>query len=342
MTPPTAPDSAQAFSTLSPDQVLSDVEALGLRCTGSCFALNSYENRVYEIELEEDASTETLHPIHRRRVVKFYRPARWSREQILEEHAFLSDLASAEVPVVNTLSSANGHTLHTSETTGLMYTLFPKVGGRIPQEPTDEQLLQIGRLIARMHNVGAEKEANHRLRLTAKTYGMDNLQFLLENGWVPVNLQERYETAARRICTHAEAALSGLPQMRLHGDCHLANLLENKDQIFFLDFDDMVVGPAVQDLWLIMSHSQLSTQASWELLLEGYEHMRPFDRKSLKAVEPLRSLRMIHYTAWLARRWKDPSFPKAFPFFNTEQYWTDQVIDLEDQLELIEKPQDIW
>jgi len=325
------------FFELTPDQVISAVESLGLLCTGACFALNSYENRVYEVELEPTAENEDLHPIHRKRVVKFYRPGRWTQEQILEEHEFLQDLADHEVPVVNTVRVANGSTIHTEPKTGLFYTLFPKVGGRIPQEPTEDQLMQIGRLIARLHNVGETKKANHRIELNVNTYGLSNLEFLMKNQWINREFESRYEKAVRSICELIDPVLERLPKIRLHGDCHLGNLLENNEQIFFLDFDDMLSGPPVQDLWLLMSESGRSARTQWEILLEGYEQMRTFDRSSLKVVEGLRALRMVHFTAWLARRWDDPAFPKNFGFFKEAGYWQNQTSDLEDQLLLLQE-----
>jgi Ser/Thr protein kinase RdoA (MazF antagonist) len=334
---------SEFFFELTPDRVLSAVERSGFRCTGRCIPLNSYENRVYELELEpeEDESEDVgKHPIHRRRVVKFYRPGRWTQDQILEEHRFLLDLLENEIPVVAPLPFSDGETLHRSEEGELFYALFPKVGGRIPDEMDEDQLQWLGRLLARIHNVGASRKAVHRTHLTPLTYGVANLRFLLEGNWLPLNFRGRYEEAAQRIIAAAEPLFSSIGAQRIHGDCHRNNLLWGSQGPFFLDFDDMVVGPPVQDVWLLIPGRDEEARANLESLLRGYEEFRPFDRSSLRLIEILRSLRFIHYTAWLARRWEDPAFPRAFPHFHTEKYWEDQTRDLLEQAERISSGSD--
>lgn len=328
-------DKTQFFFSLTPDRVLEAVEASGLRCTGRCATLNSFENRVYEVELDLPDPENERSPVARRRVVKFYRPGRWSEEQILEEHEFLADLREAEIPVVAPASFPDGKTLHAEKGTQIRYAVFQKVGGRAPEELTDEQLMRIGRLLGRIHNVGAARKAAHRIALTPTTYGLENLGSLLSGGWVPLEFRSRYESAARSVCELTERLFEGKATLRIHGDCHLGNLLWNQDGPFFLDFDDMLRGPAIQDLWLVVPGRDEDSRRQREVLLEGYEEMRNFDRSELALIEPLRALRFIHYTAWLARRWDDPAFPRAFPDFNSHRYWADETADLEEQLRLI-------
>jgi Ser/Thr protein kinase RdoA (MazF antagonist) len=320
----------QYFFALTQDGVLDAVEAEGFECTGRCFALNSYENRVYEVELEGEGT-----PIERKRVVKFYRPGRWSREQILEEHEYLRELKEAEVPVVAPVRFSDGETLHETKETQLLYAIFPKVGGRVPDEMDEDQLQWVGRLLARIHSVGADHPARFRIALTPASYGTDNLEYLLRESWIPEAFSKRYEAAAREICRLAEPAYGELLSQRIHGDCHLGNLLWDVKGPFFLDFDDMLTGPPVQDVWLLTPGRDEEATAQREALLSGYETMRPFDLKSLRFVEPLRALRYVHFSAWIARRFKDPAFPIAFPHFNTPKYWEEKTRDLEEQLYLV-------
>lgn len=328
------------FFDLTPDRVLEAVEASGLRCTGRCTALNSFENRVYEVELEEDGDPDDRSAsaaFARRRVVKFYRPGRWSREQILEEHAFLLDLQKAEIPVVAPLPFQDGKTLHGTKESGIFYALFPKVGGRAPDELTDDQLRWIGRLLGRIHGVGASAPALHRIEINSLNYGRKNLESLLSGNWIPIEFSSRYEKVAGEIFDRTDRIFSDLSPAihRIHGDCHLGNLLWNQTGPFFLDFDDMVRGPAVQDVWLLVPGRDESSVQQRLTLLEGYEEMRAFDYATLKLIEPLRALRFVHYSAWIARRWSDPAFPLAFPQFGSHRYWQDELNDLEEQLRLI-------
>lgn len=326
------------FFDLTPEKVLDAVEASGIRVTGRCTPLNSFENRVYEVEVEDESDGETdrsaAAQFARRRVVKFYRPGRWSAEQILQEHEFLLDLKAAEIPVVAPLNFQDGQTLHKSKESEIQYALFPKVGGRAPDELTDDQLRWIGRLLARIHQVGSTKPAQHRIAINAENYGRKNLESLLGGNWIPLEFVKRYEMVVSDICDRSEKLFARLPAAaihRLHGDCHLGNLLINTSGPFFLDFDDMVRGPAVQDIWLLVPGRDEDSIRQRMVLLEGYEEMKSFDYSSLKLIEPLRALRFVHYSAWLARRWDDPAFPQAFPQFNTHRYWQDELHDLEEQ-----------
>jgi len=321
----------ESFFSLTPDVVLSAVERSGLQCTGRCVALNSFENRVYDVEIEsEDGARE-------RRIIKFYRPGRWTAEQIGEEHQFLADLAQNEVPAIGPVPFPGGGTLSKTEE-GIFYTLFPRVGGRAPEEMQPEQLVRLGRLLARLHMTGVQRAAPHRVTLDQSTYGIQNLEFLKQGGWLPLEFERGYESVVRQICTIAEPFFKQVKAHRLHGDCHLGNLLWNDQGPFFLDFDDMVNGPAVQDLWLVLPGrpgSDPVAREQLECLLEGYESLRDFDRTQIRWIEALRALRLVHYAAWIARRWKDPAFPAAFPQFNTHRYWQDQLLDLQTQLQIL-------
>jgi Ser/Thr protein kinase RdoA (MazF antagonist) len=321
----------QFFFELTPDRVLEAVEASGIRCTGRCSALNSFENRVYDVEIESDDAG--AGPSNRR-VVKFYRPGRWTEAQILEEHGFLTDLKAAEIPVVAPLAFDNGKTLHRGEE-GIWYAVFPKVGGRAPDELAEDRLLRVGRLLARIHNVGAMKEAGNRVQITPATYGLEPLKYLLDAGRIHPDSQSLYQDMVEKICEVSRPWFEVEPIHRIHGDCHLGNLLWNQDGPFFLDFDDMLRGPGVQDLWLLIPGRDELAMESREALLRGYTEMRAFSRKSLRLVEPLRALRFVHYSAWLAKRWEDPAFPKAFPQFGTPRYWADEAQDLRSQLAVI-------
>jgi Ser/Thr protein kinase RdoA (MazF antagonist) len=325
----------QFFFEITPERVLEAVEAGGFQCTGRCLQMNSFENRVYDVELDlEDGPRQS--PFNRR-IVKFYRPGRWTREQILEEHEFLADLRAAEIPAIAPLPFPDGTTLKLTPQGEIWYALFPKVGGRAPDELTDDQLRRIGMLLARIHNVGAIKNAAHRIELTPATYGLQNLDYLLTK-WVPLEFRSKYESTVRELCAIVEPWFKAIaPQAvhRVHGDCHLGNLLWNQEGPFFLDFDDMVRAPAVQDIWLLTPGRDEDAVRQRMVLLEGYEDFRSFDRTTLRLIEPLRALRFVHYTAWVARRWEDPAFPAAFPEFGSHHYWAGETHDLEEQLRLI-------
>lgn len=317
----------QYFFELTPDRVLDAVETAGIFCTGRCQQLNSFENRVYDVEIEWEGEGKPPTSAANHRVVKFYRPGRWTEEQILQEHEFLADLENAEIPAVAPLRFPNGKTLATLPS-GIHFCLFPKIGGRAPDELDRETTKRIGRLLARIHQVGRQKDADGRIRLTPDTYGIANLEYLLKNNLIPDEFRERYAHAAREICEITRPWFAETRMQRLHGDCHLGNLLFGNTGAFFVDFDDMVIGPPVQDMWLLLPGRD---RQKLELLLEGYEEIGEFDRTSLRLIEPLRALRFIHYTGWVARRWDDPAFPQAFPQFGSYRYWKDETEDLERQ-----------
>ena len=321
-----------SFYALTPERILIAVERLGFRCTGRSLALNSMENRVYEVEIELPAGQEAQSRFDMFRVVKFYRPGRWTKDQILEEHRFLHDLKAADIPVIAPEQNEHGETILLDEETGMFFSVFPKFGGRAPDELTNEQAERIGRLIARLHTVGASHDAPHRLRLTPQTYGLDNLRFLLQGNFLPKEIAPLYKNLVEQLCSTVAPWFEGVQSHRIHGDCHFSNILWGAEGPFLLDFDDMVVGPAVQDLWLLIPGRDEESSRVLSVMLSGYEQMRHFDRSTLRLIEPLRALRLIHYSAWIAKRWEDPAFQRAFPHFKTPSYWSEQVGDLRDQL----------
>jgi Ser/Thr protein kinase RdoA (MazF antagonist) len=320
----------QYFYALTPELVLDAVEELGLQTTGRCLPLNSMENRVYEVEIEGDFEN----PSDAFRVAKFYRPGRWSAEQILEEHQFLQDLVDAELPVIAPIQY-EGKTLFKLKEANLWYTLFPKKGGRAPDEMNDEQLEIIGRLLARLHSIGLGKQAKHRITLDTQSYGLGNLQFLLDNDFLPSHLRDPYKQAVETICSLSAPYFEKAKFQRVHGDCHIGNIIW-RENFYLIDFDDMVVGPPVQDIWLILPGRDAEAIRQREVLLGAYETMHPFDRSSLALIEPLRALRFIHFSAWIAKRWEDPAFKDAFPQFESHHYWDIQLQDLNDQIRAIQ------
>jgi Ser/Thr protein kinase RdoA (MazF antagonist) len=316
-------DTTGLFLSLTPEKVLAAVEAGGLRCNPVCYPLNSFENRVYEVELADRA----------RVVAKFYRPGRWSAEQILEEHQFLDDLATDELPVCTMRPFPGGGTLRQID--GIWYALSDRRGGRAPDELDDAAVRRLGMLVGRMHNAAVRRPAEHRLRLNADTYVRDDVDWLAEHDVLPHHVRNRYFDTAFAIADLADRALEGVPVHRLHGDLHLGNVLLRDGVLRVLDFDDMVVGPAVQDLWLALPGRDAWTLRQREVFLEGYEQLRAFDRSTLSLIEVLRGLRIVHYAAWLAKRWHDPAFPVAWPQFGTTDSWERETEDLVEQLAVI-------
>ena len=321
-------DRDDLFFSLTPERVLAAVEAAGLACNGLCYPLNSFENRVYEVELDDKS----------RIIAKFYRPGRWSREQILEEHELITDLVEAEIPACPVRRFPDGTTLKRQD--GIFYSLAERRGGRAPDELTDDLAERLGMLVGRMHGVAATRASKHRLALTADTYIRDNLAWLASREVVPDRLWPRYRGAAEAIADLTDEMMEGVAVQRLHGDLHLGNLLLRDGMFNVLDFDDSVVGPPVQDLWLALPGRDRYTSRQKELFLEGYERFRLFDRSTLRLIEPLRSLRLVHYATWLARRWHDPVFPATWPHFGSEDYWQQETEGLERQLELVRQEAD--
>ena len=313
------------FYSLTPDTVIRAAEEGGLEPTGHCMTLNSFENRVFDLTLEDDSHA----------VLKFYRPGRWTKEQILEEHEFLFDLAADEIPACAPMRFPDGSTLRQTE--DILYTMWPRTGGRQADEFTDDELTVLGRLLARIHNNGAAKAAPHRGVLEGAPFALEPLDFLLTNNFLPPHCRDRYENAARKIVEIYESLREGVPFHRIHGDCHLGNLLKGRDGWFFLDFDDFLTGPAVQDLWMLLPSRDDETLRQRQVFLASYRQFRDFDERWLRLIEPLRAIRYIRYAAWIARRWEDPAFPRAFPHFGTVQYWEEETKDLQEQFSLIEE-----
>lgn len=330
--------STRNFFNLTPDHILAAVEATGHLCTGRCLALNSMENRVYEVEIEPADPNARLSPWQKFLIIKFYRPGRWTIEQIQDEHDFLFDLRDADIPVVAPLKNEKGDSVFRDKNLDLLYALFPKIGGRSPDELEELQCERVGRLLARMHNVGAIRTSKQRIHLSPATYGISNLRWLCDSGLISNECIDRYKVAVEKICSISEGWFAKCKPIRIHGDCHLGNLIWGQEGPFWVDFDDMVMGPEVQDLWLMLPGRDSSAQQLLKKLVTSYELMRPFDRSSLRLIEVLRALRFVHFSAWIGKRWSDPSFPKAFPQFATPRWWAEQTRDLEEQLRLIQEP----
>ena len=313
------------FLSLTPERVLDAVEAAGLETNPVCYPLNSFENRVYEVELADRT----------RIVAKFYRPGRWSAEQILEEHQFLADLEAAEVPVCPVRRFPDGTTL--KQQGKIWYSLAERRGGRAPDELSDDGAERLGMLVGRLHTVAVERPAPHRVRLDADTFVRANLAWLREHGTVADHVAGRYFAAAEAIAELTDRLFAEVePDLhRVHGDLHLGNVLDRGGVLNVLDFDDMATGPAVQDVWLALPGRDAYARRQRERFLEGYERFRLFDRRQLRLVEPLRALRLVHFATWLARRWHDPIFPATWPQFGSDTYWEAEADALEEQLRLI-------
>lgn len=320
-------DAPHPYSALTPDVVIGAVEAVGHRCDGRVLALNSYENRVYQVGLDEGP------PV----IAKFYRPGRWSTPAILEEHQFVRELVFAELPVVAPEIRA-GETLH--ESAGFRYAIYPRCGGRWPELATADERRRMGRLLGRIHAVGATRAFRSRPTLDWRVLGADTAEYLLGEGWIPVHLELAYESLARDVLGLVErrfADAAPLRTLRLHGDCHRGNILWTDDGPHFVDLDDCMTGPAIQDLWMLLSGGREEMSVQLGDLLEGYGAFADFERRELTLIEPLRTLRVMHYAGWLARRWSDPAFPRAFPWFEEQRFWEQHVLNLREQLAAMEE-----
>jgi Ser/Thr protein kinase RdoA (MazF antagonist) len=337
MTPSAEKTSAHPYESLTPDVVLDALAGLDLHGDGRLMALNSYENRVYQVHLEDRSAV----------VVKFYRPGRWSDEQIAEEHAFSTELTAAEVPAVAPLL-LQGATLHHHG--GFGFSVSPYRGGRGPELDDFEVLEWVGRFLARIHTVGAARPFEVRPALDLQSFGIASRDWLLGHDMIPLDVQRDWEKACNAAFEMIErtalgaAADTSLKKLRLHGDVHPGNILWTPTERpdggpHFVDLDDARTGFAVQDLWMLLSGDRPQRTAQLSGLLDGYEQFREFDRRELALIEPLRTLRQIHYSAWLARRWRDPIFPINFPWFGSSDYWKEQINMLHDQCEaMAEEP----
>jgi Ser/Thr protein kinase RdoA (MazF antagonist) len=317
------------YSDLTPDTILAALESCGFQPDGSMLGLNSYENRVYQIGMEDGP------PL----VAKFYRPGRWSDAAILEEHKFSLTLAAEEVPVVAPIKDSTGNSLHSYG--GYRFSLSPRQGGRWPDLDDPDDLMWVGRLMARIHQIGASHPFEYRPTLNQDEMGRESAEYLLTNGFIPIELESSYSQIIQDLQTSIDNQFNSVgtyQQIRLHGDCHMGNILWTDSGPHFVDLDDCRNGPAIQDLWMLLSgeHNEMSMQMSY--LREGYEMFRPLNSAEIRLIEPLRTLRIIYYAAWLAKRWNDPAFPAAFPWFNTTQYWQDHLATLEHQQVAMENP----
>ena len=321
-----------SFSTLTPDTVLDALDSIGLHGDGRLLALNSYENRVYQIGMDDGP------PL----VAKFYRPQRWSDDAILEEHAFVEELVEREIPVVPASASKDGSTLHQFH--GFRFAVFPRHGGRSPELEDSATLEWLGRFLGRIHSVGQLKTFRHRPTLDINTFGIEPSNYLLGSGFVPEDLLAAYRTTVAQALDGVRRCFEragDVGVLRLHGDCHGSNVLWTDAGPHFVDFDDSRMGPAVQDLWMLLSGERQDMVRQLSDLLAGYEDFCDFDPRELHLIEALRTLRLIHYSAWIARRWDDPAFAVAFPWFNTQRYWQDRVLELREQIALMDE-QPLW
>ncbi|MBH9551380.1 serine/threonine protein kinase [Inhella gelatinilytica] len=331
------------YADLDPGRLLDALDEVGLRGDGRLLQLNSYENRVYLVHLEEGGAI----------VAKFYRPGRWSNAQLLEEHRFALDLLAAEVPLAAPLSlslapdsraEVQGQPPTLALWGGMRFAATPKLGGRAPELEDPEVLEVLGRFIARIHRVGRERHFVARPQWVGRAPGDLARAAVLASDTLPPDLAPRWLSIVDRCLEAVQTAFDAVPDLRLqrlHGDCHPGNLLWSPGGgAHFVDLDDAVTGPAVQDLWMLLSGEPAQAQAQLRSLLAGYEQVLDFDRRELRLIEPLRTLRMIHHSGWIAKRWDDPAFPLAFPWFGTPNYWSDQVAKLAEQLEAMAEPQD--
>jgi Ser/Thr protein kinase RdoA (MazF antagonist) len=316
------------YERLTPDVILDAVESRGYRCDGRLLALNSFENRVYQVGLDEGSFL----------VVKFYRPERWSDAAILEEHAFALELTEREIPIVAPLKR-DDETLSKHE--GFRFALYPRRPGRTPELEDPDTLRWLGRFIARIHAVGALTPFEHRWTLDIETFGEKPVRFVLDNDFVPADLRATYISVVDDVLPRVERAFEragSVRAIRLHGDCHAGNILWTGEGPHFVDLDDASTGPAVQDLWMWLSGERPSMQQQLSSVLEGYSDFHEFDPAQLWLIEALRTLRILHYAGWLAQRWEDPAFPRSFPFFNTQRYWQDQILALREQAAKLDEP----
>lgn len=315
------------YVNLTPDLILNAIESIGFHCNGNLLALNSYENRVYQVGIEDN------NPV----IAKFYRPQRWTDEAILEEHQFAAELVAHEIPVVAPLADSKNQTLHHFQ--GYRFAVFPRRGGRALELDNFEHLEWMGRFIGRLHAVSSCKPFKHRMQLDVQTYGYEPFNFLLKNDFIPEHLTQNYsrivETALNRVEQCYKKA-GDILYIRLHGDCHVGNVLWNDAGPQIVDLDDCLMGPAIQDIWMLLSGDTDYVNYQLDLILQGYREFHDFNPREIYLIEALRTLRMLHYSAWLAKRWQDPAFPLNFPWFNTTNYWQQQLQNLNEQIQAME------
>ncbi len=316
------------YASLTPDRILDALDSVGIAGDGRLLPLGSYENRVYLVYCEDTP------PV----VVKFYRPGRWTDGQIGEEHAFVAELADAEIPVVAPRVLA-GRTLH--HFADFRFAVYPRQGGRTPELDDRETLAWLGRFLGRIHAVGARAAFAQRPALDVAGFGDEPRAYLLDHAFVPPDLVAAYASVSAMALDGVRRCFEragDVRTLRLHGDCHAGNVLWTAGGPHFVDFDDARTGPAVQDLWMLLAGDRAALTRALGDVLDGYEDFMDFDRRELLLVEALRTLRLLHYAAWIARRWDDPAFPAAFPWFNTQRYWQDRILELREQVAAMDEP----
>ena len=321
-----------AYASLSPDDVLNSIELFGYQCDGRLLALNSYENRVYRIGLDDGSSI----------VAKFYRPQRWSDEEILEEHSFSLELAELEIPVVAPIEIEQHTLLHTDK---YRFSLFENRGGRAPDLEDFDQLEQMGRFMGRIHQLGQTRSFVHRPELTIETFGVKPRDFVLSNEFLPPELVEAYQSLTEQLLAGVDLCYQRTGEVsliRCHGDCHPSNVLWTDNGPHIVDFDDARMAPAIQDLWMFLAGERTEMTVALDAVLSGYTEFCDFDARQLHLIEALRTLRLIHYYGWLAKRWDDPAFKLAFPWFNTQRCWEDHILSLREQAALLHEPALEW
>ncbi|MCP3849256.1 MAG: serine/threonine protein kinase [Gammaproteobacteria bacterium] len=326
-------DAIQDYSKLDPDTVINAVESKDYLSDARVLALNSYENRVYQVGIEDEQ------PI----IAKFYRPERWSDEQILEEHLFSKELHDLDIPAIPPIyltAPENSEDKSLFNYKGYRFALYLRRGGRAPELTDLDQLYWLGKLMGRIHAIGKTKPFQHRPTLSIETFINRPYQFILEHNFMPALFVESYQAIVSDILHHVKANYEKFPPqlIRLHGDCHAGNILWTDNGPHFVDFDDSRNGPAIQDLWMLLSGERHEQEQQLREILEGYEEFCSFDHSELNLIESLRSMRIIHYAGWLAKRWDDPAFPRAFPWFNTEQFWGEHILQLKEQLAILQEP----
>jgi Ser/Thr protein kinase RdoA (MazF antagonist) len=317
-----------AYANLGPDEILNALNSLNYRDNGEILALNSYENRVYRLGLEDDSNI----------VIKFYRPERWCDLAIMEEHQFAQELVKLDIPIIEPVK-INNKTLHHYKS--FRFSLWECFGGRAPDLDNDETLKQLGRLVARIHLHSEFSKFEYRPTLDIQSYGYQSTKFLLDNSFIPPDIDRAYTSIISDLFENIKKCFKtcgGYKAFKIHGDLHPSNILTQNEMIKIVDLDDARNGPSIQDLWMFLSGSREDQEKQMTLLLEGYEEFRTFDYRELHLIEALRSLRMLHYTAWIAKRWDDPAFKIAFPWFGTPRFWDDHILSLREQLSLTQEP----
>jgi len=321
-------ESNHPFQRLTPTLVMDAVESRGFTCDGRIFALNSYENRVYQVGIDEAL------PL----IAKFYRPERWSEAQILEEHNYCYELVELELPIVAPLRNPDGTSLMQYD--DFQFSLYPRQGGHAPEFDNLDNLKILGRMLGRIHGIGAVRPFDHRPTLDCQSFGVNSVR-LIEERFIPPEYRASYISVTGQLLESIDAILAEVGPVhiiRTHGDCHAGNILWRDNAPHFVDFDDARMAPAVQDLWMMFSGERPRQLAQLDSLLEGYREFYDFDTRELRLIEPLRTLRMLHYSAWLARRWLDPLFPHTFFWFNTTRYWGEHILELREQLAALREP----